>query len=44
MASQVSVDTFKTIFPRYSELLEEDNLSRNEPIESFLREELPRKV
>lgn len=44
MSSQVSHDAFRTIFPKYSELLSESTLPGNESIESFLREELPRKV
>ena len=44
MASQVSNDAFKIIFPRYTELLSENTLPPNESIEQFLRDELPRKV
>jgi hypothetical protein len=44
MASQVSNDAFKVIFPRYAELLSENMVPPNESIEQFLRDELPRKV
>jgi hypothetical protein len=44
MASQVSNDAFKIIFPRYAELLSEQSVPPNESIEHFLRDELPRKV
>lgn len=44
MSSQISHDAFRTIFPKYSELLSESSLPGNESIETFLREELPRKV
>lgn len=44
MASQVSNDAFRVIFPRYAELLSENSMPPNESIEQFLREELPRKV
>jgi hypothetical protein len=44
MSSQVSHDAFRTIFPKYAELLSESSLPGNESIETFLREELPRKV
>lgn len=44
MSSQVSHDAFRAIFPKYAELLSEGSLPGNESIETFLREELPRKV
>jgi hypothetical protein len=44
MSSQVSHDAFRSIFPKYAELLSEGALPSNDSIETFLREELPRKV
>jgi hypothetical protein len=44
MSSQVVNDAFRTLFPKYAELLTESSLPANESIETFLREELPRKV
>jgi hypothetical protein len=44
MASQVSNDAFRVIFPQYQQLLSEEAVPPNPSIEAFLREELPRKV
>ena len=44
MASQVSNDAFRIIFPRYAELLTGNSATPNESVEQFLRQELPRKV
>lgn len=44
MSSQVSQDAFRSIFPKYCDLLAEGPALGNESIETFLREELPRKV
>lgn len=44
MASQVSNDAFRAIFPQYEQLLSEETVPANPSVELFLREELPRKV
>lgn len=37
-------NAFKTIFPRYSEVLTETTVDSNKDFESFVREDLPNKV